>query len=594
MSTHTREDGRENVPAPGDPALEGAKRTYAVESPGNGVRVLIVEDDDDIREAARDALLELGYDAHAEANAERALAAIHQHVPAAVIADVRMPGMSGIEFCKRLTGDWPEVPVLLMTAFGDVDMAVDALRAGALDFIPKPISFDHLAAVLGQAVSRQSASPAMVRLEDPAIPAGSCEGLVGSSEALRAVIERIARVAPTQATVLITGESGTGKELVARAVHDGSPRKDGPFVALSCAAMPQGLLEAELFGYRRGAFTGAVQSRDGLFQRAEGGTLFLDEIGDLPLPLQPKLLRVLEERRVRPIGSSQEVALDVRIVAATNRDLEQAVRLGHFREDLLFRLNVHHLHLPPLRERGEDVMELAHYFLSRGVKQESIKPESGVVAGGSMGSHELFEDDSDDLDSLDAPLAAERAMPISSAAGNGASSDSAGSHIASGSRASSSRASSSRAAVTGGASASDGLALAPPPVPLDEASPAPGVAPFPRVDYRLTPEAESLLRAYRWPGNVRELENALCGAMALAKEGTIGVRELPARLESSGRGSALPPVEPVSLEEMERRHIEIVLRATGRNKALAARKLGIDRATLYRKLLRLGLSDPQR
>jgi hypothetical protein len=210
-----------------------------------------------------------------------------------------------------------------------------------------------------------------------------------------------------------------------------------------------------------------------------------------------------------------------------------------------------------------------------------------------MSSRELFEDDSDDLESLDAPLAGERAMPISSAPSGSAPSESASSEIAASDNPAS-EGSSRRASVTGGASASDGLALAPPPVPLDEASSAPGVAPFPRIDYRLTPEAESLLRAYRWPGNVRELENALCGAMALAKEGTISVRELPARLETSGRGSALPPVEPVSLEEMERRHIEIVLRATGRNKALAARKLGIDRATLYRKLLRLGLSDPQR
>jgi len=329
------------------------------------------------------------------------------------------------------------------------------------------------------------------------VPDGSCASLVGSSEAQRAVIERIARVAPTQSTVLLTGESGTGKELVARAVHDGSTRRERPFVALSCAEMPQGLLEAELFGFRRGAFTGAVQARDGLFQRAEGGTLFLDEIGELPLPLQPKLLRVLEERRVRPLGSSQELALDVRIIAATNRDLEHAVRLGQFREDLLFRLNVHHIHLPPLRERGEDVIELARYFLSRG----------------------------------------QRAQPASDGAA------AAGAHAT--------------------------------------------------LGYRLTPEAEGLLRKYHWPGNVRELENALSAAMALAKDGSIGPRELPARLESAGRG-APPPIEPVTLEEMERRHIEIVLRATGRNKALAARKLGIDRATLYRKLLRLGLSDSNR
>jgi two-component system, NtrC family, response regulator AtoC len=525
MSTETQAEGGESAP----------RR-------GLGVRVLIVEDDDAIREAAQDALLEIGYDAHSEPNANKALAAIHLHVPAAVIADVRMPGMSGIEFCKRLTGDWPEVPVLLMTAFGDVDMAVEALRAGAFDFIPKPISFDHLASVLEQAVTRQSASPAMVRLEDPAMPAGSCEGLVGSSEALRGVIERIARVAPTQATVLITGESGTGKELVARAVHDGSPRRERPFVALSCAAMPQGLLEAELFGYRRSAFTGAVQARDGLFQRAEGGSLFLDEIGDLPLPLQPKLLRVLEERRVSALGSAHEVALDVRIVAATNRDLEHAVRLGQFREDLLFRLNVHHIHLPPLRERGEDVMELARYFLSRGIRREAISRPAATSEPESELEHI-------DTQVIDTQVRMDTLRP----------------------------------------------GLAPAPIPLDEARTSGGTAPFPSLVYQLTPEAESLLRTYSWPGNVRELENALCGAMALAKEGTIGVRELPSRLESAGRGSSSPPVvEPVSLEEMERRHIQIVLHATGRNKALAARKLGIDRATLYRKLLRLGLSDPQR
>ena len=536
-------------------------------SPTYGKSVLIVEDDDAIREAAQDALIELGYDAYSESSADKALAIMHQRVPAAVIADVRMPGMSGIELCKRLTGDWPEVPVLLMTAFGDVDMAVEALRAGAFDFIPKPLSFEHLTTVLEQAVTRQAVSPTMVRLEDPAVPAGSCDGLVGSSEALRGVIERIARVAPTQATVLITGESGTGKELVARAVHNGSPRRDRPFVALSCAAMPQGLLEAELFGYRRGAFTGAVQSRDGLFQRAEGGTLFLDEIGDLPLPLQPKLLRVLEERRVRPLGSSQEVALDVRIVAATNRDLEHAVRLGQFREDLLFRLNVHHVHLPPLRDRGDDVVELTQYFLSRGIRAQDPPP-----------ARDPFEDDGADGEGV-----SEASSPVS----------------------------------TTDAPAPEGVAAAPlpavpspavpsPAVPpsaavalpgpaLDEASATGRSAPFPSgVQYRLTPDAEKLIRGYRWPGNVRELENALSAAMALAKDGTIGVRELPSRLESASRASAPPPVEPVSLEEMERRHIEIVLRATGRNKALAARKLGIDRATLYRKLLRLGLSDPPR
>jgi DNA-binding NtrC family response regulator len=459
-------------------------------------RILVVEDDDEIRSAVQDALLDLGYEAHAEASADRALALIHEHVPAAVVADVRMPGMSGIEFCQRLTGDWPQVPVVLMTAFGDVDTAVEALRAGAFDFITKPVSFDHLASVIARAVTQRALVPAMVRLEDPAVPDGARDGLIGSSPALRAVRERIARVAGTHATVLITGESGTGKELVARAVHRGSPRRDGPFVALSCAAMPHELLEAELFGYRRGAFTGAAQSRDGLFQRAHGGTLFLDEIGDMPLGLQPKLLRVLEERRVRPLGASQEIPLDVRIIAATNRDLDGAVRAGHFREDLLFRLNVHHIQLPPLRERSEDVPELARHFLSR---------SRGESANAS-----------------DAPPSAE----------------------------------------------------------------PPG----------LTAAAEELLQSYHWPGNVRELENCLSAAVALVGQGRrIGVEELPERLQTgSARPVTLPPVEPVSLEEVERRHIEIVLRATGWNKALAARKLGIDRATLYRKLMRLGLTEAER
>jgi two-component system, NtrC family, response regulator AtoC len=447
--------------------------------------ILVVEDDDEIRSAACDALEELGYETRAEPSAGHALTSLHQSVPAAIVADVRMPGMTGIEFCQRLTGDWPQVPVVLMTAFGDVDTAVDALRAGAFDFITKPISFDHLANVLERAVARHSAQPAMVRLGDPDVPDGSFEGLVGSSEALRDVLQRITRVAPTSATVLITGESGTGKELVARAVHRTSPRRNGPFVALSCAAMPHELLEAELFGYRRGAFTGASQARDGLFQRADGGTLFLDEIGELPLTLQPKLLRVLEERRVRPLGSPSEIPLDLRIIAATNRNLEQAVAQGQFREDLLFRLNVHHIELPPLRERGSDVLELARYFLARGV--------------------------------------------------------------------------------------------------------ATGQSP------ELTSEAEQLLMSHHWPGNVRELENSLSAAMALAPAGRIGVGELPARLQASaGRASSSEPAEPASLEEVERKHIEIVLRATRWNKALAARKLGIDRATLYRKLMRLGLTEPRR
>ena len=343
--------------------------------------VLIVEDDDAIREAARDALVELGYDAHAEASAEKALAIMHQRVPAAVIADVRMPGMSGIEFCKRLTGDWPEVPVLLMTAFGDVDTAVEALRAGAFDFITKPLSFEHLTRVLEQAVRRQTAAPAMVRLADPAVPDGSLSGFVGSSEALRSVIERIARVAPTQATVLITGESGTGKELVARAVHANSRRATRPFVSVNCAAISETLLESELFGHVRGAFTGAVSARKGLFEEANGGTFFFDEIAETPPSFQAKLLRAIQEGEIRRLGDNKPIHVDVRIVAATNQDLKVSIEEKRFRQDLYYRLNVARFILPPLRDRREDIPLLAEFFIDKFARkmQKPVAIGEGVM-----------------------------------------------------------------------------------------------------------------------------------------------------------------------------------------------------------------------
>jgi two-component system, NtrC family, response regulator AtoC len=457
-----------------DEAIGQAKRPRA--------SLLLVEDDDEIRASLADVLSDFGYEVRAESSADAALPVLLQYVPDAIVADVRMPGLSGIDFCRRLTGDGPHVPVVLMTAFGDVDMAVEALRAGAFDFITKPIALDQLASVLERAVLKRRNKTGIIRLEDPEVLDGSRHGLIGSSKPMRQLMERISRVAPTDATVLITGESGTGKELVARTVHARSPRKDGPFVTLSCAAVPLDLLEAELFGYPKGAFTDAAESRDGLLQGAHGGTLFLDEIGDMPLELQPKLLRVLEDPRVRPLGGTQEVTLNVRIVAATHRDLEQAVAQGTFREDLLYRLNVHHIRVSALRERTGDIVELARHFLGRSNRGRTCQ---------------------------------------------------------------------------------------------------------------LTPEAERLLSAHSWPGNVRELENCLSSAAALATGPHISVRELPARLQIPTLGQEQPlPEESASLEEVERRYIEVVLRATGWNKALAARKLGIDRATLYRKLLRLGLSEP--
>jgi two-component system response regulator AtoC len=448
--------------------------------PARGARVLVVEDDDEIRSALYDALSELGHRVIAESRAEPALLALEQGEVDLVLTDFRMPGMDGIELCARLASDWPNLPVVVMTAFGDLDAAVGALRAGAFDFIPKPFAIERLITVVGRALDRGPSSVSRLAARDH--EAEALHGLVGSSASMRSLREQISRAALVDANVLITGESGTGKELVARAVHLGGARATGPFVAVSCAAVPNEILEAELFGHARGAFTGAAQSRSGLFQEASGGTLFLDEIGDMPLELQPKLLRALQERSVRPLGGAREVAADVRIVAATNRDLQAAVRAGTFREDLLFRLNVLHLDLPPLRLRERDVIELARHFLLR-----------ASVAG---------------------------------------------------------------------------------------------------KHFQLSRDAEAPLLAYRWPGNVRELENSMNAAMALASEGHIGFDELPTRVRAQRGTQSAPSDPPPSLEDVERRHIELVLRAVGWNKARAARKLGIDRATLYRKLARFGLERP--
>jgi two-component system, NtrC family, response regulator AtoC len=445
-------------------------------------RVLVVEDDEETRLALSDALEDLGHQVKSEPCAESALTALEHDDVDAVLTDVRMPGMGGIELCRRLSGDRPNVPVVVMTAYGDVDSAVGALRAGAFDFITKPFSVDGVAEVLDNALDRGRSRPPVQRLTPAAIADDSFHGLVGASAVMRTLHQMIGRAAATDSTVLITGESGTGKELVARAIHRASERRAGPFVAVSCAAVPHEILEAELFGHEKGAFTGAVQARIGLFEQASGGTLFLDEIGDMPVDLQPKLLRVLQERRVRPLGASREVLLDTRIVAATNRDLDQAVRGGQFREDLHFRIKVLGIHLPPLRERERDVLELARHFLPHG-EQKSLT---------------------------------------------------------------------------------------------------------------LSPEAEQCLVGYDWPGNVRELENAMNAAAALALGPQIGPDELPTTVRTH-RSAVAPAAErPTTLEEVERRHIEIVLKAVGWNKARAARKLGIDRATLYRKLSRFGLDRPVR
>jgi two-component system response regulator HydG len=278
-----------------------------------------------------------------------------------VLTDVRMDGVDGIELCARMVAAFPHLPVVVMTAFGSIDTAVTAMRAGASDFLTKPFELGAVAAVLQRALARTGQG----RPGAESVTTAGYGELVGSSRSMRAVYELIDRTAQSAASVLISGESGTGKELLARTLTRLSPRAAGPFVAVNCAALPEPLLESELFGHARGAHTDAQASREGLLVQANGGTLFLDEIGELPLSLQPKLLRVLSERMVRPVGSDREVPVDVRLICATNRDLEAAIVERRFRADLYYRINVVHIALPRLGARGDDVLVLARHFLKR-------------------------------------------------------------------------------------------------------------------------------------------------------------------------------------------------------------------------------------
>jgi two-component system response regulator HydG len=283
----------------------------------------------------------------------------------AVVTDLNIKGMSGIELCERIVANRPDVPVVVTTAVGSPENAVAAIRAGAYDFLPKPFDMEALRMVLERAVQHRALRDEVRRLERSVSESRRVGELLGNSLAMSHVFDILDRIAEQDVSVLITGETGTGKERVAKTLHRRSLRRQGPFVAIDCAALPETLLESELFGHVSGAFTDARSTRTGLFVQASGGTLFLDEIGELPRGLQPKLLRALQERRVRPVGSNQEVPFDVRVIAATNRDLETAVDEGRFRTDLYYRINVVHVPLPPLRSRGSDILLLAQYFLER-------------------------------------------------------------------------------------------------------------------------------------------------------------------------------------------------------------------------------------
>jgi two-component system response regulator AtoC len=445
-------------------------------------RVLVVEDEREMRAMLEKGLTRRGFTPVAMPSADEALAKLAAEDFDVVLTDLRMPGMDGLALCERIALNRPDIPVVVVTAFGSLETAVAAIRAGAYDFVTKPIDVDALVLVLERAVQHRALREEVRRLRQELGRRDDGGAMVGESLAMKQAYALIDRVADLDSTVLITGESGTGKEVAARAVHARGRRKDGPFVALNCAAMPEALLESELFGHAKGAFTDAKVARTGLFVQAHGGTLFLDEVGELPLTLQPKLLRALQERVVRPVGGDTEVPFDARIVAATNRDLELAVEEGRFREDLYYRLNVIGIELPPLRARGNDVLALSQRFI------EQFAARTGKRVEG------------------------------------------------------------------------------------------------------LSPAAAQRLLGYGWPGNVRELQNCIERAVALTSFEQLTVDDLPERVRNYSQPKAVPentdPSELVTLEELERRYIHRVLEAVGGSRTLAARVLGVDRKTLYRKLER--------
>jgi DNA-binding NtrC family response regulator len=443
-------------------------------------KILIVDDDQMMCEMLEDDLKRHGFHPTSYLSAEKALDALKTESFDVLLTDMNLPDMNGIELCERVATNRPDIPVIVITAFGSMETAIAAIRAGAYDFVTKPIDTEFLVLVLDRAVNHHGLQEKVKILDEALKKSHQFDELIGQSPPMRKLIDRLQRIADTETSILITGETGTGKELVAQALHRRSRRQKGPFVAVNCAALPDALLESELFGHKSGAFTDAKTEHKGLFFQANGGTLFFDEIGDFPLTLQPKLLRSLEERRVRPIGGTSELAFDARIIAATNRDIETAVEENRFREDLYYRINVIQIDLPPLRERGTDILLLAQHF----VEQFAIRSDKQIAGISNSASEKLLN--------------------------------------------------------------------------------------------------------YTWPGNIRELRNIIERAVVLTRYEKISVDDLPEKIRNYKTSQFLVgsdnPSELVPIQEVEHRYILHVLKTVGGNKTLAARVLGLDRKTLYRKL----------
>ena len=342
--------------------------------------IYVVDDDASVREALSSLIRSVGLRVEAFASAQEFLAHPQADAPSCLVLDVQLPGLSGLDLQQELAKADIQIPIVFLTGHGDIPTSVRAIKAGALEFLTKPFNDEDLLDAIQQGIARNQRAPK----QKGDLATHKFGDIVGKSAALRNVLNQVEVVAPTDSTVLLLGETGTGKEVIARAILNVSSRSNRPFVKLNCAAIPSGLLESELFGHEKGAFTGAVSQKIGRFELANGGTLFLDEVGDIPLELQPKLLRVLQEQEFERLGNSRTVRVDVRLIAATNRDLEQMVAEKQFREDLYFRLNVFPIRIPPLRERSEDISLLVQYYVDkysqRMNKQIDVVPEETMAA----------------------------------------------------------------------------------------------------------------------------------------------------------------------------------------------------------------------
>ncbi len=450
--------------------------------------ILIVDDDPNHLKTLQTIVRSWGYQVSTADDGVKAVESVKEKPFALILMDVRMAQMSGIEALQRIKQYNPAIPILIMTAYSSVDSAVEALKSGAYDYLTKPLDFEVLKISMARALEHSGLKVENATLKSKMSADYELENIIGKSRPMKELVEMMSMVAPSEATVLITGESGTGKELIAKSIHYNSQRKDRPLVVVNCAALTETLLESELFGHEKGAFTGADKRREGRFKQADKGTIFLDEIGETSPAMQAKLLRVIQEREIQRVGGEETLSVDVRILAATNRNLEDDVKEGKFREDLFYRLNVVTLRIPPLRERQDDIPLLAQHFLEKYAKKNNKR-----VKG-------------------------------------------------------------------------------------------------------FSPLAMDMLLKHAWPGNVRELENVIERAVILLPDEHITEKELPTTVTESytkKKGWVSPPPQVAAnrpLEEIEKEAILATLEDCGGNKSETARRLGINRKTLHKKLKVYGIN----